>query len=220
MPTAQPIWQCSPMGISIEPAGLRDVLTASDALAKAFQANPLMRWLLPSERGRRRRLPWLFLLELLSDGLPEGAVDLARLDGRIVGCAIWKPPGTWPISMRRQVILAPATLATLGRRANVMGQFGMAMVKVHPREPHWYLQTVGVHPEAQGGGVGGALLESRLKIVDAAGLPAYLEASSPALTPYYERWGFEQTGTPPLPAGAPVVTTMWRAPVTPTRPDR
>jgi ribosomal protein S18 acetylase RimI-like enzyme len=62
-----------------------------------------------------------------------------------------------------------------------------------PHEPHWYLATIGVSGSARGLGVGSALLESRLAVLDAAHQIAYLESSAPANRRLYVRHGFQQT---------------------------
>jgi GNAT superfamily N-acetyltransferase len=69
---------------------------------------------------------------------------------------------------------------------------------------------VGVDPQRRGRGVGAALLRSRLELCDQEGTAAYLESSNLENVPLYEHFGFQATGTLNLPAGAPVVTTMWR----------
>jgi ribosomal protein S18 acetylase RimI-like enzyme len=99
-----------------------------------------------------------------------------------------------------------------GRRTRRAAGLVQALSKAHPREPHWYLYAIGVDPDRQGQGVAGMLLRSRLRRVDEAGLPAYLESSKLTNVPLYEHFGFEVTGTPPLPGGAPVITAMWRHP--------
>ena len=72
--------------------------------------------------------------------------------------------------------------------------------------------ALGVDPGHRGTGVGAALLRERLVHIDSASLPAYLESSSLANVPMYEHFGFESTGTVPLPTDAPVLTSMWRTP--------
>jgi len=81
-----------------------------------------------------------------------------------------------------------------------MGQMG----EFHPTEPHWYLPFIGVDPLRQGEGLGSALLQHALQIVDRDKLPAYLEATSADIRRLYERHGFEAIGeiqtadSPPL----------------------
>ena len=81
----------------------------------------------------------------------------------------------------------------------------------HPRdEPHYYLSLLGTHPQHRGNGIGIALLEHVLALIDADGFPAYLESSNPANNHRYAAVGFEVVGEFSYPGGGPVVTTMWR----------
>ena len=83
--------------------------------------------------------------------------------------------------------------------------------KHHPKAPHYYLFAVGVTPEAQGKGLGGAILREGLKRADEAGAMAYLENSNPKNTLLYERLGFRVTAPLPLPKDAPPLLSMLRA---------
>ncbi|GAA1295181.1 hypothetical protein GCM10009609_75800 [Pseudonocardia aurantiaca] len=77
-----------------------------------------------------------------------------------------------------------------------------------------HLAFLGVHPDRQGGGLGGRLLAERLARADADGLPAYLEASSARSVPLYERHGFRLLGDPVSLPDGPSVQPMWREPST------
>jgi predicted N-acetyltransferase YhbS len=88
----------------------------------------------------------------------------------------------------------------------------------HPKgPPHWYLAVMGVAPEWQGRGLGSQLMHPGFDEIDGAGVPAYLEASTPRSRALYERHGFRVTGEMNLPAGGPPIWLMWREPR--TRPD-
>ncbi len=56
--------------------------------------------------------------------------------------------------------------------------------------PHWYLSLVGVDPNAQGTGVGNALLRPLIAKSESDGLPCYLETVEPRNVRLYERLGF------------------------------
>jgi ribosomal protein S18 acetylase RimI-like enzyme len=85
------------------------------------------------------------------------------------------------------------------------------MERFHPDEPHWYLPLIGVEPNAQGRGLGAALLRHALERFDREGALAYLESSNPRNIPLYERHGFEIVGEIRVGA-APVMTPMLRRP--------
>jgi predicted N-acetyltransferase YhbS len=68
-----------------------------------------------------------------------------------------------------------------------------------------------VVPAAQGRGLGSALRRPVLDRADQAGLPAYLEATSPHNTALYERHGFRPAAPFAVDDG-PALWPMWRDP--------
>ena len=85
------------------------------------------------------------------------------------------------------------------------------MEKLHPSEPHYYLEVVGTDPARQGQGHGAALLNEVLEKADAEGVGAYLESSKDSNVPYYRRFGFDVVGEIHHPDG-PTMWRMWRDP--------
>jgi GNAT superfamily N-acetyltransferase len=177
-------------------------------LARAFYDDPVFGWMLPAEGSRHRRLRRFFVAELHHESLRHGAVEVACVDGRVAGAAMWFPPGT---PLGTEVSALPGYLRAFGHRLVIVAQYQSVAVSAHPREqPHWYLAFIGVDPVRQGHGVGAALLRSRLRRCDQEGLPAYLESSKLENVPLYQHFGFHVAATLGLPEGAPVVNTMWR----------
>jgi len=88
------------------------------------------------------------------------------------------------------------------------------MEQVHSRhaEPHYYLPYVGTDPAARRRGRGTALLRHVLDRCDAEGIPAYLEATSPANLALYARLGFTVVEELRWPDGGPPFWPMWRTP--------
>jgi GNAT superfamily N-acetyltransferase len=198
-------------GLEICATSENDIREAAEVLARAFAVDPTFAWMLPDERSRPRRLRRFFRTELRHESLRQGAVELARIDGRAAGVAVWFPPGTWNAT---QLGAVPGYIRAFGRRLGVAASFMTTAVRVHPHEqPHWYLAFIGVEPSLTGRGVGAALLRSRLERCDQEGVGAYLESSNPENVPLYEHFGFAVTGALDLPDGAPVVAAMWRAAV-------
>lgn len=74
-----------------------------------------------------------------------------------------------------------------GRWAEV----GERLEAEHPLGGHAYLAMLGVHPEAQRGGVGRTLLMDWLREVDEAGAWAWLETDRETCLPFYGSGGFE-----------------------------
>ncbi|MCL4540292.1 MAG: GNAT family N-acetyltransferase, partial [Bacteroidetes bacterium] len=85
--------------------------------------------------------------------------------------------------------------------------------KVHLREPHWYIQVLGVHPNHQGKGLGGKLLRPVLQKADEAGVAVYLESSNPKNLDFYRKHGFKVTEEIIPVDGCPVVRRLLRKPI-------
>lgn len=81
----------------------------------------------------------------------------------------------------------------------------MALDEAHAKTipgHHLYVRTVSVHPDHQGRGVGGALLELVADLADAYGLPAYLECVGDRNEGFYaKKGGFNVALRTPIEAG-------------------
>jgi GNAT superfamily N-acetyltransferase len=202
------------LAVTVRPATAADVTPLAEVLARAFHDDPLLSWMLPREHVRRARAQGMFSTVIRAEALRHGAVEVACAGDKIVGGTVWLPPGHWQPTAAQQLRSLPGYTRALGRRFGRGMALVLATARIHPREPHWYLSAIGVDPGRQGHGVGSILLRSRLRRCDEAGQPAYLESSKAANVPLYRHFGFQPTGTPAMPAGAPVVTAMWRPPAT------
>ena len=176
-----------------------DILRRADARAAGLLLSvshgeyPAFRHVFPAADVRRRALiP--FMTASAADAAAFGVSTVARDSRGLVGVALWLPPGAFPWSIRRKVRATPALLRTAlsaPRSFPAFAGIGAAAEKVHPPEPHWYLEALGVHPRGQGRGVGTSLMAEGLRRADASGLPCYLETSDPANEMFYRRLGFE-----------------------------
>ena len=99
-------------------------------------------------------------------------------------------PGDYPLPMPSWGQQFRCLLGQGVRVASRWGEVHRALEAVHPREPHWYLNVLGVDPPYQGQGIGSGLLAHWLVEVDRAAGFAYLETDRPENRPFYERVGF------------------------------
>ena len=196
----------------VRPATSADVKMLAAVLARAFYDDPPLVWLLPDPATRLGRLTRMFATVIGIESLRYGGVDVACAGGKILGGAIWMPPGYPRAGFREQIRAVPnharALAGALGRAA----RYGRALEDAHPKEPHWYLKAIGIDPAWQGLGLASLLLRSRLNRCDQDGQPAYLEAGKPDGVSVYEHFGFRRIGNLGMPEGAPLMTAMWRAP--------
>jgi ribosomal protein S18 acetylase RimI-like enzyme len=171
-------------------------------LAASHHDYPAFRVEFPDPRVRHRvLLP--FQTAAARDVAIYGRLLGAYLDDHLVGVALWQPPGGFPLSPSRKARMTPALLRVALAAPRAFPRFprsGAALERAFPDEPVWYLETLGIHPNAQRRGVGGALLAAGLAIVDADHVACHLHTSDEANLGYYGRWGFELT-YPGFPAG-------------------
>lgn len=174
-----------------------DVRKLADAMAHAFYDDPIFGWLMPDDHTRLARLRRFYAIELRHVGLTRGH---AWTSHDLLGAAISAPPCAWRVPPR--VMLAQGKL--FGRHLARAARLLPAVERRHLREPHYYFAHIGVTPQAQGQGLGSALMRPILDRCDRERLPAYLEASSERSAALYERLGFHITrelrvaGSPPL----------------------
>ena len=183
-----------------------DLTPSATILAAAFHDDPVVSWLVPDERRRRRDLAGM-LRVFAARFQPYGE---NCVNETATGAALWLPPGaTFTPEDDARFDTALATAA--GEDVERVGQLGEVMDAAHPTDPHHYLMLLGVTPDHQGTGVGSSLLRAVLDIADAADEPAYLEATSPRNRALYERHGFEVTRELRC-ADCPPLWAMWRDP--------
>lgn len=190
---------------AIRAAGLEDAEAAAGILAAAFAADPVMSWTFGGNRAFRT----VFLELVRGVYLKHGFGHIAEGSA----ATLWLPAGV-PLRLPKLNELRIAASAVLhGGLGAVSRALNISDVleKHHPKAPHYYLFAVGVTPEAQGKGLGGAILREGLKRADEAGAMAYLENSNPKNTLLYERLGFRVTAPLPLPKDAPPLLSMLRA---------
>jgi ribosomal protein S18 acetylase RimI-like enzyme len=178
-------------------------------LGRAFADDPVWQWMFPRHP---ERMGSMFVMLLRHAHLPNGVSELAEQDGRIMAGAMWDPPGRWRISLATQLRQLPGLVRVLGGRTLTVLRGLGEVERAHPIEPHWYLAVLGTEPQAQGLGLGSALLRSRLTRCDERRFPAYLESSKESNVPYYERFGFRVTGEIRMPGDGPRLWPMWRNP--------
>ena len=187
-------------------AGRGDAHNAAALIAAAFHSLDVAAWLVPGPQERERVLYANFRI-FVDHAVDHGDILIAG-DG--CGVAVWFPrdtplPEIGDYGRRRWLACGPYT--------DRFEALDAAFEARHPSAAHHHLAFLAVHPDHQTHGVGTALLERYHHRLDRAGLPAYLEASSPSSRALYLRHGYTDLGTPiDLPDGGPRLWPMWRTP--------
>jgi GNAT superfamily N-acetyltransferase len=182
-----------------------------ETLVLAFASDPVWGgWAFPDRDHAMHQRRAFFALWLRS-ALRYPAV---RVTQACEAVALWYPP--WGSENteedERQLVFTAKSL--LGSHAEVFLKGCDLIEASHPHgEPHYYLSLLGTHDNHRGKGLGMALLRETLALVDAEGMPAYLESTNPKNNHRYERVGFRRIGAYSLPGEGPQVDMMWRDPI-------
>jgi GNAT superfamily N-acetyltransferase len=184
-----------------------DIPHLTRVLARAFDDDPVTRWVYGDGPGRVRWSSSFFRWQLRR--LHPQDVSWTTEAGE--GAALWALPGRWRETTGEMLRLVATTLPGVLRRApRVLRGLGQVEAR-HPQRPHLYLAVLGVDPDRQGDGVGSALIRPGLDLCDREALPAYLETGKERNLAFYGRHGFRVTEEIQLPKGPPI-WLMWRDP--------
>ncbi|KPC68843.1 puromycin N-acetyltransferase [Streptomyces sp. NRRL F-6602] len=188
----------------VRPAEPADLPVALRTLTRAFADYAFTRHVVAADdhEERVRRFQELFLTRV---GMAYGRVWVA--DGGL-GVAVWTTPEKDPSPVFAEA--GPLLAELAGDRAAAFESAERALEPYRPKEPAWFLGTVGVDPDAQGRGLGSAVIRAGLAAADEAGQPAFLETSAERNVALYERLGFSVTATVDLPDGGPRTWAMLR----------
>jgi ribosomal protein S18 acetylase RimI-like enzyme len=193
--------------LTIRRAYAQEAGTVAEILAQAFADDPVCKWAWP-DAELMPKVSRAFFKTFASFVLEVGE---AHVDDSTHGAALWLPFD--PSDDHEDPEFGEALFEAcqpFGERLGVLDELMKAAHPVHA--VHAYLPFIGVAPAGQGKGIGGSLLETRLRDLDRAGLPAYLEATTIDSARLYKRYGFEHMpNTIDLPDG-PSMYPMWREP--------
>jgi ribosomal protein S18 acetylase RimI-like enzyme len=181
-----------------------DVDRAIGVITSAFSADPIARWAYPDPHAYWEHFPEF--VRAFAGGAFEA--DAAYVSEDYAGVALWLPPGVHADADALGMIVQETVPEEL---LDPLVEMIELQAESHPEGPHWYLPLIGVDPAHQGEGHGSRLLSRGLADVDREGLPAYLEATTPASRALYERFGFEVVREIQVP-GAPPMWPMLRNP--------
>jgi ribosomal protein S18 acetylase RimI-like enzyme len=186
-----------------------DIPELARMLMRAFLDDPVAIWAYPPDRLRPRaleRFQSVRLRQLIRQGEVWTTDDLSC-------AALWAPPLHFRSSLRETAELLPAFASPrLAARLPVVAVGWELLERAHPRDPpHFYLAVLGTDPEAQGQGLGSAVLQGVLEQCDGDGVAAYLESSKERNVDFYVRHGFRVLDEIKLLRG-PTMWKMWRDP--------
>lgn len=188
-----------------------DIDGAIDTIQQAFANDPYNNWVYPDRSKVSLTRNRVSLTLRCRWGIQHGLFHVARdtsNPSKILGCAMWLPPRKasepeswslymsywwlWTNQIRMNLWYGRGGLSTRrywiwkARQAEAQGELW--------KDPkgYYFCNIVTVLPEAQGKGVGRALMEEVLRVADEEGIACYLESSrrEPNVA-IYEKFGFK-----------------------------
>ena len=196
----------------MRPVRRADVPTLTERLVRAFADDPVANFMFAGDRRRRLGLHSFFTSQINRQYLPGGHVYTTE---DLAGAAVWGSPDRHRNGLTELLQLLPTAPFLVSARTVRALRLLFEVDSLHPKEPHWYLATLGTAPERQGQGVGAALLQPALALADRDGMPAYLESSKERNVSFYARFGFEVVEELHSAVGSPPMWRMWREPRVP-----
>ncbi|MCL1786782.1 MAG: GNAT family N-acetyltransferase [Defluviitaleaceae bacterium] len=188
---------------TVRPIVRHEVDQVANLISTGYYHDPFFIWSVPCDSARHQIVADYYKIYLTEPGAVAHVAQTPA--GAIIGASVWLPHD-----------VDACIYDDIDRVAGPYApQFRAVADKSHLSEPPVapFYQLVGfvVAKEAQGMGVGGALLKYHLDILDEKGIPTYLEAS----TPYfgggvYGRFGYQPVGELMVFAKNAVLYPLWR----------
>jgi GNAT superfamily N-acetyltransferase len=120
-------------------------------------------------------------------------------EDKIAGAAVIHRPGAYPLPASDQISILWKVFAKVLMTKWAPAVFGRwlkwstAIEKIHPKEPHYYLEFIGVDTPIQGRGLGSQMLQRLVGQADEERTGCYLETGNPRNLPLYRCFGFQTT---------------------------
>jgi predicted N-acetyltransferase YhbS len=178
----------------------------------AFREARLYRYIAP-DVGERDVFMRGFFGRRFYGGFGTNVMEVAEEGGRIVGAAIWVPPGPDhsgpPPSDAEKAEAEKKMMANFQNFRGILAEAGvpdpvlarwMELVQTlgaseakNTQKPHWALAPVFVHPDFQGKSIGSTLMRKQFAVIDQDKTPITLTAQELDNVELYKHYGFVLT---------------------------
>ncbi|MFX0001577.1 MAG: GNAT family N-acetyltransferase [Candidatus Hodarchaeota archaeon] len=161
-------------------------------LSRAFQNDPVLRWQIPDANKRLAKLHYFWEL-ILRIGTKYG--EVYGTSENLEGIAIWRPPENVNISYWKYIVNGGYKFPfkfgiKTTKRITFVQALNQSIRNIYMKNPHWYLEVIGVDPKYQGKGFARKLLKPMLRRIDNENLPTWLETNLERNLLFYEHFEF------------------------------
>jgi GNAT superfamily N-acetyltransferase len=189
------VFSAASLGTRMSNLGMKAFTTPYRALALSLWQDPFYQAITIEQAGSEEdQLATLekYFEYSLGEAQRTGHCILAQRSEE--GAAAWLLPRTIEVSVLEDTAKVDFIAALLGTKGSsnyrAIINFMSDLSERHVPNEAWYLSIVGVHPAAQGKGLGQRLLEPTLKEASAQRKICYLETFTPRNLVFYQRLGF------------------------------
>lgn len=193
---------------------LTDLEPMAQVLARSFEEDPLVSFILPNKKTRVKTVAKFFRA---MGRLNIRAGSAFGVSDPLEGVAIWNFPNKPEASAAPKDLLAflpvlfsPYVIGVRRARA-VLSQID-ANHKKYAGEPHFYLDNLGVLASARGRGLSSKLIRPFLAMADSQHAVAYTDTVTKSNVPLYRHFGFELVEENPIHATGITVYALRRTP--------
>ena len=174
------------MTLSIESYLPEYLETTVSVLASAFVTNPLHVSAFGPERYDQNRL----FFRIGVQHMFVGHAFVAVLDGEVKGFIHFTVSPQCLPPPEQMPTLAESLFRPLGDAVPHLVDWFSTWCRLDPEDPHVHLGPIGVAPNAQGQGVGTALMNCYIQHLERQRASGYLETDRPENVEFYKRFGF------------------------------
>jgi GNAT superfamily N-acetyltransferase len=174
------------MAIVIEKYSAAQLDVAVSVLSDAFVTNPLHISAFGPQRIDQNRLFFRIGLRHMFNG----QAFVALIDDQVRGYVHFNASPYCLPAPEEIPIAATTLLKPLGEAIPQVIKWFARWCHLDPEEPHVHLGPIGVAPEAQGQGIGSALMNRYIEHITQERSAGYLETDRPKNVEFYKKFGF------------------------------
>jgi len=188
---------------NIRPIKTHEIDEIAELLAKSYFKDIFFKWCVRSDQDRDKIITDYYRVYLKTKGCVAHVAENSLKT--IIGASVWLPHDTDASTYEKINKIAGENAPMFNAVAD------WSHMSEPPMQPFYQLVGFGVKEETRGLGVGARLLEYHLNILDKAGIPTYLEASTPYYgNGVYAKFGYQPIGELMVFTEKAVLYPLWR----------